>query len=469
MPSAFRDPKSLHEWIELDYYRRPRFLWRWRIWLTWMVLLVCALGVGLAWLIPGAARFSQAGPVSASHRMFNDDCARCHTGNLQTAQRFLPWNSNLRSVPDSACTQCHEGPPHNERQLQHANCASCHREHRGHDQLARVGDEHCTACHANIKANMHNPTQCKIDNVSRFAPGSHPEFALWRNGQPRDPSALRFNHKAHLKTEGIPGKGGSIEKLDCSSCHRSDAAGRYMEPINYDNHCGRCHPLAIQLAGNFQEDSLKEAAREFHARPLAHPRPGEKVEVVRALLRDRLIDFALKNPLLLGPEAERERIALKPPSRAAVTESEWNWVRAQQDQAEQRLFANIQLGQGERMLFSLSGGCNYCHLSKPRTGDLPRSPDDLPEFLAPNLPRRWYKDSYFNHQSHRMIACTECHAAPGSEQTADVLLPKMDACVRCHNPQTGTRSDCVECHTYHLRSVGGEKPKGFTISECLGK
>ena len=53
MPSEFRDAKTLPEWIEQDYFRRRRGLWRWRWRLTWGALLVCAAVMAAAALSGG--------------------------------------------------------------------------------------------------------------------------------------------------------------------------------------------------------------------------------------------------------------------------------------------------------------------------------------------------------------------------------------------------------------------------------
>src|SRR5205085_4789040 len=60
--------------------------------------------------------------------------------------------------------------------------------------------------------------------------------------------------------------------------------------------------------------------------------------------------------------------------------------------------------------------CRECHsVNKPR------------EVPPAAIPARWMKKAWFDHESHRMSACTECHAqAQTSRETSDVLLPKID-------------------------------------------
>jgi predicted CXXCH cytochrome family protein len=77
-------------------------------------------------------------------------------------------------------------------------------------------------------------------------------------------------------------------------------------------------------------------------------------------------------------------------------------------------------------------------------------PGGLPEYLPANIPARWLAHAAFDHKSHQMLACSECHAAATSTRAADVLLPGIDSCRKCHDGRAGkARADCAECHTYH--------------------
>src|SRR5947209_724923 len=109
MPSPLRDSKSLLEWVELDYYRRPRRLRRLKAWLAALALLAGAAGLGLAWLHPRHAMLYQAGPLAPVHAPFNQDCASCHQEAFRTADRFWPGSAAATSVPDGACERCHDG------------------------------------------------------------------------------------------------------------------------------------------------------------------------------------------------------------------------------------------------------------------------------------------------------------------------------------------------------------------------
>jgi hypothetical protein len=460
MPSAFRDPKSLTEWIQLDYFRRPRGLRRWRSWLGWGTLAVFTVVVAVILVLPRGRNAFQAGPVSAAHALFNNDCAQCHTGAFQTARRIWTVGSgNIHAVPNEACQKCHDGPPHNANQLVELSCPSCHREHRGRPALARVDDGHCTTCHADLKANSRSAGAAPYQDVSAF-PDVHPEFRIWRDAV-KDPGQLHFNHKVHLKPEGVLAPGGKKEVLECTACHREDAAGRYMQPIAYATDCAHCHPLSIQLAGPFTDERTRAAAADFAREPAPHKEPA----VVRAVLRDRLIQFVQQNPVEAKPLPPGRAIP-RPRRLEAITEQQWVRTRRLLGEAEKLLFSNEQLPHNEGQLFDRAGGCSYCHV--PDAGGKTGA-DGLPKYELTQLPARWLTHSRFGHDSHRMLACTECHPAPDSSKTSDVLMPRVETCARCHNPKTGVRDDCVECHAYHHREQGYEASKGRTILEALGQ
>jgi hypothetical protein len=467
MPSAFRDPKTLPEWIELDgHARRPSGLRRWRTRLTWLAFLGCAAGLGLAAVFPRSSRLYQAQPVSPAHALFNDNCGQCHTEAFQTARRFLPWNAAIHAVSDAACTQCHDGPPHHPEQAAMPACASCHREHQGQVSLARVPDSQCTACHADLKAHARDPGKCPYEDVGGF-PERHPEFRLWRNEAPTDPGRLRFNHKAHLPKDGLLAPGGRVE-LDCADCHQADDAGRYVKPVKYDLHCSRCHPLSVQLSATSEDKDLKAALAQFAQKPAPHDKPP----VVRTALRDRLLAFTLEHPLLPNAEAQGEHLLPRP--RGFPEKADRSWQLAKRDRPltpdERREFVQDQLPRLEELLFDRPGGCAHCHREeKPRTVPVRQIDDPLPVYALTNQPARWLEHGRFSHERHRMLRCAECHDAENSTRTAHVLLPRVATCAKCHNDSTGVRHDCVECHKYHRPGAAPGQRRGRTIDESLGR
>lgn len=465
MPSAFRNPKNLPEWLQLDFFRFRRPLGRWKSGLGWGMLVVCLAGSAAAYFVPRSPRLLQAGPVSAAHGFINDDCAQCHTQPMQTGKRLLSWDDSVRSVPNSACVQCHDGPPHNGHQLVDLDCATCHREHRGRQMLSRVPDGYCTSCHGDLKANHSLGDLCRFDNVTNF-PEGHPEFALWRGQDPRivdgkDRGQLKFNHAVHLSQQGLLQPDGSRKVLECAACHQPDKAGHLMRPINYDTHCKTCHPLSIRLTGKFGTPELQAMAEAFAREPAPHKEPA----VVRATLRERLLDFAHKYKPRAGSGPGLELLFPKSNRMFPVTEQQWTWAKGELEEMEKVLFFSTHLPEHERGLFSHSGGCFYCHIREPGKGNDPR---EAPSIVKTNLPEQWLPHAHFAHNSHRMVSCNECHDAETSKLTSDILLPRMATCAKCHNDAIGGRTDCAECHRYHQRDSRGGAAKKRTIEAILG-
>jgi hypothetical protein len=280
---------------------------------------------------------------------------------------------------------------------------------------------------------------------------NHPEFSLWRDQQPVDPTRLHFNHQVHLNQEGVLNAEGKRVRLDCVSCHQPDTTFRPMQPIKYEKHCAQCHPLAVQLADFGKSPEARLAADQFRRQPAPHHRPAD----VRAALRDRLTRLVQSHPALLDKgTGSPERLFPGKRSQSEDTKpAEWAWVQQQ-------------LHGSERMLFDGAGGCLYCHLKK-ETASPDAKAQRLPEFWETNIPQRWLPHSRFNHESHRMLRCTECHPASTSQKTSDVLLPRIDNCRKCHNPAVGARSACIDCHSYHHQNPSPAWAGTRTIQDCL--
>jgi hypothetical protein len=460
-------PEDLAQWLDLDYHRRLRPLRGWRKWATG---LACVLATAVvAWSFwPGNRRTQQAGPLSTAHASFQNDCAQCHTQSLTPLAR-LAHGDSVPAVPNDACKVCHDGGPHYGTL---GDCATCHREHLGKPELARVPDGHCTICHSNLSqfhgsGKLENTTasgtddelgrgkllpHIRMENVSAFTKQGHPEFRILKTSA-RDAAQLRFNHAVHLelnlralKDKGAHGLDRFGSRLECESCHQPDAERRYMKPIQYEDHCAACHPLGVLLVGRFADPKAAAAADVFRRRPAPHDKP----EVVRAVMRERFLEFARASPSALDEHApvEPER-PIPGRSLREVTEAELLWVKGQAGPTEERLFANKQQPGVEHWLFDQGANCRHCHVPAGPS----HAENGLPLFLRSQVPERWFQHSNFRHDSHRMVGCTECHGqAVTSRETSDVLLPGRDTCLRCHTGSgTGARADCAECHSYHER------------------
>src|SRR5579872_2216355 len=117
MPSEIRDPKTLSDWVELDYHTRHRGLHRWRRaatkWLGAGLVAVMAASVIATVKWHRAAMLYQSAPLAPAHAIWQNDCGRCHMESFRTALRFSPFHAHVESVPDHACSKCHDGPDHN--------------------------------------------------------------------------------------------------------------------------------------------------------------------------------------------------------------------------------------------------------------------------------------------------------------------------------------------------------------------
>jgi hypothetical protein len=466
-------PKGISRWLELDYHRRPAPVRRLRGPVALLVLGACAAAMVVVGSLPRGRRAYQSAPVSAAHAAFNDECARCHAESFRTARRLARGDESFRSVRDESCLACHDGPIHQASQRRTPACAECHAEHRGRLALARVDDRHCTACHAHIADHTdparRDPRHHPARDVVAFSPGGHPEFALWNRPDPKDPGTIRFNHQAHLDPRGVRvPEAAKTEVLTCDSCHRPDAARRFMEPIRFAYHCARCHALRVPVEGDFADATARADAERLRREPVPHPGPGESAATVRALLRDRFLEFAGRHP---SAQADRRR---PKPSRPIpgrfrpVTEAGRAWAEDQLKTARADLFpVNENLRAADRLLFDGAGGCRYCH---PVAGDAARRPDGLPEYRPPNLPARWFAQSTFDHDSHRMLDCQQCHAgANASRETSQALMPRVETCLACHDARKSlARADCVACHAYHDRREDRGPRRAQSIAEFLG-
>ncbi len=459
-----RTSKSLSERVEINFHHRPDRLrqlrWRWSL-----AVLALALVVPAVAAFRGDRQLYQAGPVSEAHQLIGNDCAKCHDESWQPLARLLNLDDRLVSASDKACGTCHAGSKHHENQSEpSAHCAECHREHRGHVTLARVDDAVCVHCHGDLRVPAKASENFATD-IHDFA--SHPEFALKRKagdlpaagrdhkvhnvahqsgkGAWQDKATIRFNHRKHLPADGLLRLDGVRRQLDCQECHQTDRASGYMQPIDHDQHCKKCHENELNfdyLHGAEQgerdqgQDNRGGAKNEWRAE-VAH---GSVAQV-----HAKLIEFYTQysrngldgDPKPSADEVPREIPGQRPPS----TEEGWAWVQARVADAERLLLDNHH-----------QHGCRYCHAAVTATkGGW--------EIEPPNIPTRWLKHGKFRHDSHTLLACTECHCGVYcSSETTDVLLPGIATCRECHSTspapgkQGAARTDCAECHDYHDRA-----------------
>jgi hypothetical protein len=293
-----------------------------------------------------------------------------------------------------------------------------------------------------------------VTTIADFAT-SHPEFKVLRPPGAQDQARIRFNHAVHLRHEyddagklvkGVLNERGELEDLakDCSTCHEPDAERRFMRPINYENHCARCHPLLFD-----------------HGSGPGNVVPHERPEIVLGFLTRHATSAVLggaSEPAAGGGDNLRQLPGV--PYRPALSA----------DQADERdrlvREAAVVALDHTHTLFGAEakGGCRFCHdidVSAPATGETAQSLVAW-QVVPPQIPDRWLAHAEFTHDAHRLLNCRECHAnADTSELTSDILVPGIDLCRRCHSDlaeAVGTglekaASRCVDCHSYHDRAA----------------
>jgi len=486
MPVPQRDPKTYTRWFRLDYFRRPRTLRRlYAPVLTAVLLLAAAVAAASVAVVvrraAGPRAAFQAAPVSTPHALFADRCEVCHVEGhtFRTAWRLWPADAHASSVSDPACLQCHPVAGHNPQSLLFVNgatgqsqgCTQCHHEHRGDAALARLPDAVCTQCHADLQTR--DGGHRYHANITSFA-ADHPPFGEWRDkggGGLHDPGTVHFSHKAHLELAKklaavAPDRAAStwvaanvkqareMDEQGCAYCHKSDAAGRTMQPIRYQDDCAACHPLLPQVQPGAWP---AEAEAAFRQTPLHHPGRGEDAATVRGELLDRFSRLEFAHPASTPPPADAELRPFLLNRPFPPLDDSQRRTLGQVVHAERSLFAADPkdfrpLPGFEKLVdFDVKGGCAYCHEEKGR------SDDGLPLYQAPQLLDRWFPLARFDHAAHRMMKCTDCHGAESSTDNKDVLMPKIESCKQCHDAAAGkARSDCLECHGYHDHA--GDKP-----------
>jgi hypothetical protein len=462
--ARLRTTKALAKRIELEYFKRPHPFRRWKRFVAIVLPTVSAV-----WLIimalQGDERIYTSEMVSVSHSMFAKDCAQCHQG--EQSEIHEDWKF-WRDVSDSACLSCHDGLLHHTNQLFTPRCSVCHEEHRGEAMLARVGDQHCTRCHAELKTQAGTFQIVAEDGrrISKFE-SAHPEFSIslrGRQGTERvrldkttdviDTTQIKLNHQVHLKP-GLFGPERQPVQMKCSDCHQLDVQGAYMREVNYEKHCMTCHLLEydsrFQTAERDKQALLKAYEQLEGAKYIAdHPEqfpvvPHEKSELIRSFLQDRYSEYVLQHPEQIS--RQEETIIRRLPRR----------TRYRQLPVSTREWVDNQVLNAETFLYRKA--CKECHTFEVREGE-------LPVIVEPNIPTRWFQQSVFDHKAHRALQCVGCHQnASESRATSDVLLPGIASCRTCHNETVGAPSQCSACHFYHDKSKMRDLNGRFSIQD----
>ena len=359
------------------------------------------------------------GPVSAGHVGFGSDCSQCHQ---------VPFVQ----VRDQECTACHTGiGPHiAQAGLEQAvfgemRCASCHRDHKGLEGLARGDTAQCVDCHGDVKAHASGTLLADIHDFG----ADHPPFRLslaqadgsvvrmaQHDPAAREASGLVFPHDVHLAPGGVDSPDGK-RALECRSCHVPDRAGVRFEPVTMQAHCADCHRLDFEPAVTTRQvphgdpRAVMTTLREFYSAISLGEIPLDVVTV----------DGMMRRPSGEPDAAQRRRAA--------------QWVEEK----------SMAIG---RELFEVRV-CQTCHEVTPDPSNT-----DAPWSIAPVTANpHWLPKARFDHASHEGFACSSCHDAAASTLSSDILLPDLAGCQTCHagqSPAPGQlASTCATCHGFH--------------------
>jgi len=432
-----RTTKALAQRIDLNYFKRPIPLRRWRFWL--IVLLPLAAFLWIGWKLTARDfRPYSSGPLSAGHVLLTRECHTCHVAEKNAS-------FELHSS-DQACKSCHDGPIHQVKQTSEPACGSCHIEHRGAARLIATSDQSCAQCHGNLQT-VAGSTTSYIKTITSLG-GDHPEIAVFRDHR-KDPSTIRLNHKVHMKKD-LLGPHGSVQ-LQCADCHRqpvtrdawrfgsaeteaatgapSPAPAKVMKADLYAPDPGR----ALMTLPKFAESCSGCHLLQFDKR-MPDQVPHDKPEVVHAFVVKKFEAYIAAHPAELREQPEEDRrLPSRPAPPAARVLTPAQWVAEHTKEAEKLLWGKT---------------CRQCHAI-----DITES-QPLPKVAESNYTLHWLPRARFDHDAHRGFACASCHPkaeGPGaSTDTADVLIPKIGTCKECHAPGPNhVEARCFECHAYH--------------------
>lgn len=452
-------------------------------------LIAIVLGVFLAWPLWVYSQRQQrdqvagfaadkmwiSGHLSQVHANLEDNCTACH------AKAFEP-------VQDSSCVACHTNihnhgdtsrpPEEAARRLARSQphltgfarfqltvaetfgqdpgrCVSCHTEHEGPQEMPRTVERFCSDCHADLDSRL---TDTRIGNAVSFgrnAPradaDAHPEFRPlvlinWNGEQPQmarvplgqasENSNLKFPHALHLNVTGgvaqmtrrLGDRYGGRPGLNCADCHTPTPDQTSFQPVDMEEDCGSCHALGFDQQGGV-------------TRTLRHGSPDQVVADLREFYRGR----APARPDELGSAVRRRP-------------GDIGQVRAALQYARARAGANSSAAQAIQAVFRPGGACFDCHVIDQR------GPLDF-HVRPVAFPSRYLLHGWFDHRAHQQMnvpgqpnlqgdqACLSCHSADRSNQAANLLVPDLASCQRCHGGE-GTRSavpsSCAMCHDYHM-------------------
>lgn len=384
--------------------------------------------------------------------------------DLGSPEELLASMGTLKKY-DAACIKCHPGYQYHQpgptqlflREFYHemavvraGSCSTCHKEHEGPGVMKMPPNNNCRSCHNDperlsqdltlIKGPAHQASKqgevrlfkdsTRSDGVRRFiAPrdephqpvafdtfgGNHPPFG-YEQAKLRDPAHIKYNHARHRQQDVVGAN--NQQQIDCIQCHKLGADSVFMQRVDFNSDCRRCHSLTF--------DS------EVPELEIPHGRPSD----VRTFLRSLAYNYS--------------KIAQE--KRHLPVDQIEGFVRGRLDELTKQLQPLINSGIRadaalERQIFYVGDttatqrtstksnttqsfpACVKCHTVPEVAAGV------LPEVKLTEIADRWLTRGRFTHAKHLHMRCDDCHAAAlGSSQTSDILMPTKALCADCHRP-----------------------------------
>jgi len=224
---------------------------------------------------------AQAAPSVEQKRAQTKQCEACHVGRENVADRAVRGTKFVGSFDQSV-----HGAALLAGKAESANCVDCHGAHEMNRAMAasakvnklRVA-ETCAKCHekpaAEFAGSAHAAALKRGNTDSAACTDCHGEHDIRKHTDPASPvsaknvaqqvcanchASLKLTQKYRLPTQsfssfadsyhGLADRGGSVEVVNCASCHSSHAIKSQKDPTstinpaNLAQTCGQCHPGA---------------------------------------------------------------------------------------------------------------------------------------------------------------------------------------------------------------------------------
>ena len=518
--------------IDRSYFHQLSSLQRGR---RWLIGVAVVFGIGwCAWGAIDVPRHHSPGPVATVHAKWENDCAACHVPLSPIKDNTWLTTAETRREMEAKCEACHRAASHHPLQLaaEVGSCASCHADHQGRsNDLTRVADHSCTACHANISAHR-IATSAVVPSgvttpITRFDNEHHPPFASLAS----DPGTVKFSHGRHMRagltfasdsdhpedrtlkpytrraaqvwTYGLlPEKDrsrylptGGLDadaiQLSCNSCHEfasssapgelrtvsslltASSPGAYALPVEFERHCAACHVLPYDgMAVPAGSDVAADTALERRPPSLQgeHFVPhGLDAEGLRRFLESTFLEEALEDNRRLLDARIKTTDPLPSVRNAAVPDETLRMAIVDRVRAA-RTF--------------VQGTCDKCHTIDTATVSndgslLEKAATEAGvttnwfRVLPSRVPDVWLSKARFDHHPHRSYDCRLCHAA---------AYPDDPAADGTHTGSYGSpldnsivmiagRESCTQCHAPSRYDAATKTTVGgvrFDCVECHG-